>query len=179
VSRRASHRRQPAEQSSAPGAAADGAAAHVLDGLRRVLRVLRVSSRQAEQLLGVSGAQLFVLQQLERAPAYSLNELADRTRTDQSSVSVVVSRLVDRGLVSRVSAEEDARRVTLRLTAAGRALVRRAPRAGQERLTGALAEMPRQELATLARVLATLCRALDASESDGVGRGTARARAAR
>ena len=73
----------------------------ILDSIRRLVRMLRVSDRQAQAELGVSGAQLFVLTELGKTPALSLNELAARTLTDQSSVSVVVTRLVDAGLVTR------------------------------------------------------------------------------
>src|ERR1019366_5949434 len=65
----------------------------VMDALRRVVRDLRLSARDAERSAGISGAQLFVLQSLAEEPASSLNVLADRTLTDQSSVSVVVNRL--------------------------------------------------------------------------------------
>src|SRR5882762_3561794 len=93
----------------------------ILDSIRRLVRLLRVSDRQAQAELGVSGAQLFVLRELGRTPALSLNELASRTLTDQSSVSVVVTRLVEAGLVSRERARDDARRLVLGLTRAGRA----------------------------------------------------------
>ena len=57
----------------------------VLDSLRRIVQALRgESSRRAEQDLGVSGAQLFVLDALALAPALSVNELAYRTRTHQN-----------------------------------------------------------------------------------------------
>ena len=63
----------------------------ILDSFRRIVRVLRESSRAAENSFGLSGAQLFVLQTLSRHPEVSLNELAEHTRTHQSTVSVVVS----------------------------------------------------------------------------------------
>ncbi|HEX3345342.1 MAG TPA: helix-turn-helix domain-containing protein, partial [Polyangiaceae bacterium] len=72
-----------------------------MDALRRVVRDLRLSARDAERSAGISGAQLFVLQSLRNEAAASLNELAERTLTDQSSVSVVVKRLADRKLVAR------------------------------------------------------------------------------
>jgi DNA-binding MarR family transcriptional regulator len=135
-----------------------------LDGIRRILRDLRVSSRAAEQELGLSGAQLFVLQQLAQSPAESLNELAERTRTHQSSVSVVVSRLVARGLVSRDGSIEDGRRITIALTSAGRAVLRRAPEAAQARLTAALERLPRRGLVSLADGLGEVARLLDEDE---------------
>jgi DNA-binding MarR family transcriptional regulator len=106
----------------------------ILDSIRRLVRLLRVSDRQAQADLGISGAQLFVLTELGKTPALSLGDLAARTRTDQSSVSVVVTRLVQSGLVTRDRDERDARRLVLHLTAAGRALLRKAPAATQERL---------------------------------------------
>src|SRR5205814_5128834 len=72
-----------------------------MDSIRRVVQALRVSSRAAEQRVGLSGAQLFVLQRLAASPAMSINDLAEGTVTHQSSVSVVRRRLVERGLVRR------------------------------------------------------------------------------
>lgn len=133
----------------------------VLDALRRITRELRLSSRAAEQELGVSGAQLFVLQQLASEGAESLNELADRTRTDQSSVSVVVSRLVERGLVTREASATDGRRVTIELTPAGQRLLRRSPEPMQARLLEAIEALSPRELETLGRVLSKLAGALE------------------
>src|SRR5450432_2546863 len=78
----------------------------VLNALRRIVRSLRVSSRTAEQRVGLSGAQLFVLQCLARQSPCSVSELAARTATDQSSVSVVVSRLVALGHVRSAPSKE-------------------------------------------------------------------------
>ena len=125
----------------------------VLNALRRIVRSLRVSSRTAEQRVGLSGAQLFVLQCLARHSPCSVNELAVRTATDQSSVSVVVSRLVARGHVRRVPSKADRRRVELTLTRSGLALLESAPEAAQERLIFALGELPKAELKVLARSL--------------------------
>jgi DNA-binding MarR family transcriptional regulator len=123
-----------------------------MDAIRRIVRALRVSSRDAERRVGLSGAQLFVLQQLALGPAPSLNELAARTLTHQSSVSVVVQRLVSRGLVERLRSPSDGRRIELSLTAEGRAVLDRAPGAAQEQLLEGLSRMPaasRQQLAQL------------------------------
>lgn len=115
---------------------------------------------RAERHTGLSGAQLFVLQQLAQAPAQSLNELAARTRTHQSSVSTVVTRLVGRRLVSRRRAPEDARRLLLELTPSGRALLAGAPETAQGRLIGALEALPASALRSLARELEGLVKAL-------------------
>lgn len=130
----------------------------VVDALRRVVRDLRLSARDAERAAGISGAQLFVLQALADASAASLNDLADRTLTDQSSVSVVVKRLVDRKLVARKPSSVDARRVELSLTAAGRRLLARCPEPTQMRLVAALRRLSPAEVQGLTRGLGALVR---------------------
>jgi len=135
----------------------------VLNSLRRIVRSLRVSSRTAEQQVGLSGAQLFVLQCLARQSPCSVNELAARTATDQSSVSVVVSRLVARGHVRRTTSKTDRRSVDLSLTRSGRALLERAPEAAQDRLIDALGALSKADLKQLSRLLTKVVDAADAS----------------
>jgi DNA-binding MarR family transcriptional regulator len=133
----------------------------ILDAVRRIVRDLHESSRAAEKQVGLSGAQLFVLQTLAESPGASLNDLAARTHTHQSSVSTVVAKLVQRGLVLRAPAAADARRLELRLSAEGRRLVTRAPDAAQTRLIHAIARLPGVRRRTLARSLAALTTEMD------------------
>jgi DNA-binding MarR family transcriptional regulator len=118
----------------------------VVDGLRRIVRALHRSHRLAEQKFDLSAAQLLVLQRLAEVPSLSVNELADRTFTHQSTVSVVVTRLVGRGLVRRNRADDDARRAELALTASGRVLLQRAMSSALAQLIDALDAMPTSRL---------------------------------
>jgi DNA-binding MarR family transcriptional regulator len=140
----------------------------VLDDLRKIVRDLRVTSRNAERAAGISGAQLFVLQVLADGRVTSMNELAERTFTDQSSVSVVVRRLVEGDLVTRKPSPEDARRVELQLTPAGRVLLRRCPEPMQMRMVTALERMKPADLEMLRRGLGALIASvgLDAEEPE-------------
>ena len=141
-----------------PDAGADADVRSVLDSIRRIVHDLRVASRAAEKAVGLSSAQLFVLQKLAEAPAQSLSELAVRTSTDQSSVSVVVRRLTDARLLRRRRSGADGRRVELSLTAKARALLDKAPAAAQDRLIAALHRTPAGQRRTLARLLESLVR---------------------
>lgn len=137
----------------------DGAANEVrdvLDSIRRIVRLLRLSSREAERQVGLTGAQLFVLQKLAEAKMLSVNDLADRTHTHQSSVSVVAQTLVDKGLIGRQRAADDARRLELTLTPAAKNLLRKAPGAAQDKLIEALSSLPPNSRKELARGLAKL-----------------------
>ena len=124
-----------------------------MDAVRSIVRALRLNTREIELKIGISLAQLFVLQQVAERPAESLNDLADRTATHQSSVSVVVRRLVDRGLVSRKSSTIDKRRVQIAATAAGVNLLKGAPRTIQTRLVGGLEHLSPTERRDLADLL--------------------------
>jgi DNA-binding MarR family transcriptional regulator len=132
----------------------------VLDSIRRIVRLLREGSRVAEEMVGLSAAQLFVLQRLDTPHSLSLNELAARTLTHQSSVSVVVRRLVERGLVQRKPAEHDARRLDLSLTKRGQALLARAPTLAQDRIIAAVAGLPSPQRRSLTTGLEALVNAL-------------------
>jgi DNA-binding MarR family transcriptional regulator len=134
----------------------------VLDGVRRIVQALRASSRRAEQDVGLTGAQLFVLQRLADAPALSINELAARTHTHQSSVSTVVARLVEKGLVRRTPAADDARRVELSLAPAARRVVGRGPDVAQARLVQGIERLSAARRRQLAAMLAELATAMDA-----------------
>ena len=136
----------------------------VLNSLRQIVRSLRVASRAAEQRVGLSGAQLYVLSCLSRHSPCSVNELAARSATDQSSVSVVVSRLVALGHVRRVTSKSDRRRLELSLTRSGRALLQSAPEAAQDRLISSLSQLKKTELATLSRLLRKVVEGADVSQ---------------
>ncbi len=140
----------------------------VIDSIRAISRSLRISGRASEQRLGISSAQLFILQALRDQPDLSINELADLTFTHQSSVSMVVTRLVSHKLVSRKSASKDGRRVIVALTPAGRAMLKKPPEAGQARLISALKAMPRAELAALAGNLMALTEMVEVQSPESV-----------
>jgi DNA-binding MarR family transcriptional regulator len=128
----------------------NGDVRRVLDAIRRIVRVLRLASREAEKRLGLSAAQLFVLQKLAEGGVLSVNELAQRTHTHQSSVSVVVQRLVKRGMVDRTRSRADARQAEVEVTLAGKSALKSAPTAAQDRIIGALGRMNSRQVRQLA-----------------------------
>jgi len=132
----------------------------VLDGLRRIVQFLRTSSRDAERRVNLSAAQLFALQQVATFPGASINELAGHTFTHQSSVSVVVQRLVTRRLVAKVTSKDDRRRVRLAITEAGRQVLRRSPQPAQERLIAGIASLKASDRQHLVDSLAAISRLL-------------------
>ncbi|HEY2804454.1 MAG TPA: MarR family transcriptional regulator [Gemmatimonadales bacterium] len=122
-----------------PTPAADAAA--VMNALRRVVRALRIWAEDSERIYGLTGAQLFVLQTLAEVPVLSFTELAERTLTTKATVSVVVKRLVARGLVRRRPSPQDGRSSLLAISAEGRRELERGPESPQSRIVAALGRM--------------------------------------
>jgi DNA-binding MarR family transcriptional regulator len=125
----------------------------ILNRLRKLVRALRMFDRKAQTRYGLGAAQMFILHVLSQHEDISLNELAAHTATDQSSVSIAVARLVEEGHVKRTISASDRRQVRLSLTAKGRALVRRAPPAAQERIIESAEAMSARERAQLTALL--------------------------
>lgn len=128
-----------------------GDARSVMDSLRRIVQSLRAPASSPKGG-ATSTAQRFVLAQLLDADGLTINELARRTATHQSSVSVVVAKLDRAGLVTRERSPTDARAVVATLTPRGRRLARSAGALPQDALVDGLARMPaarQRELATL------------------------------
>jgi len=125
----------------------------ILDSLRRLVHGIRVYDRAAERATGLSGAQLFVLSRLAAGGAASVNELARRTATHQSSVSVVAHKLVDRRMAACARSPEDARCVEFDLTSGGRRALKRAPKTAQDKLIAAAERLAPRDRSTLARLL--------------------------
>lgn len=137
-----------------------GSTQQVLDAVRRIVQALRESSRLAERHVGLTGAQLFVLQKLAERPASSVNELAERTHTHQSSVSVVVKRLEQRGFVRRARSAADGRSVALALSSRGQRAAAGAPDLAQVRLIDAIERLSPVRRRQLASTLGEVAHAL-------------------
>lgn len=127
--------------------------ARSMNAIRSIVRALRINTRAIELKMGISLAQLFVLQQLAERPAASLNDLAERTATHQSSVSVVVRRLVERGFVSRTPSAADKRRIEIALTSEGKRLLEGAPITIQTQMMNALQRLRPDDRDVLADLL--------------------------
>ena len=147
------------EGSAAPPGAEDHAIERSMNAVRSIVRALRINTRAIESKMGMSLAQLFVLQQLAERSANSLNELAERTATHQSSVSVVVRRLVESGYVSRTTSALDRRRLEIEVTPKGRQLLADAPTTVQTQLVDALRSLDDKGQTMLAALLEEWLRA--------------------
>jgi DNA-binding MarR family transcriptional regulator len=136
-----------------PIAGGSGPPARCLNAVRSIMRALRVNSREIEGKIGMSLAQVFVLEELAKSPADSLGEIAARTATHQSSVSMVLKRLVAGGFVSRTAHPHDQRRLQFSITPSGSQMLLRTPKTIQARLIAALGTIAPADQTRLVRLL--------------------------
>jgi DNA-binding MarR family transcriptional regulator len=130
----------------------------VLKQFRILLRSMDNHYRRVERHSGLGGAQLWALAEVAAPAGLTMGELAGRLAIHVSTASNLVNRLEGLGLVERHRAAEDQRKVCIRITAAGRRSLKRAPRPSAGLLQQALLRMEPRELRALRAQLARLLR---------------------
>ena len=96
----------------------------VLQQLRVLVRLAGNHSAQIERSTGISGAQLWALDEVARADGLRVGELARRLRVHQTTASTLLNRLEAAGLVRKGRSPDDQRIVHIHLSAAGRRALR-------------------------------------------------------
>lgn len=137
----------------------------VLNSFRSLVKSLRLADRAGLKEHGLGASQLYVLHELKRDAPLSINDLAERTATDQSTVSVVVAKLIEKGFVTRERSEHDARRLELTLTAKGYLVLRRLPPPIQWSIIEGVQRLPRARARMLAQSLREICSVLGVTEA--------------
>ena len=138
---------------SSPVSALD---AHIGFWMRFVSNQVSAEFARAVEARGVSVSEWVALRTLYDEPAATHAALTASLGMTKGAVSKVVSRLQDKGLVTRASHAADARAQVLALTRAGRALVPALARdadANDERFFGHLSAKQRRELMALLQQL--------------------------
>ncbi|MBK9160982.1 MAG: winged helix-turn-helix transcriptional regulator [Nitrosomonadales bacterium] len=132
----------------------------LLKKFRIIYGSVRQQFRDIEQTCGVTGSQLWVMQEIANTPGIGVSELAERLSIHQSTCSQLVEKLVVRKLVSKERGKEDQRRVGLRLTAEAARLIEKAPGPAEGVLPEALNALPATTIQSLDKYLEQVIRQL-------------------
>lgn len=125
----------------------------VLMKFRLIINSTKRHFKWVEQQCGINGAQLWALWELHRAPGVRVTELADAMAVHQSTVSILLNKLVKAKLIERKRSGDDQRVVKLSITEAGKKLLRRAPKPARGVLPEALHHLPQSALVSLDNLL--------------------------
>lgn len=139
----------------------NGEARAALRSFRVIYGSVRHYLRSVEQLCGVSGSQLWILQEVERHPGIGVSDLAAHIGIHQSTCSQLVEKLVQAKHVTRSRMRSDQRRVGLKLTQRGRRTVSSAPGPAEGVLPQALQKLSGGSLKSLNRSLRMVIERLE------------------
>jgi len=126
---------------------------HVLKKFRIIYGSVRQHFREIEQRCGVTGSQLWILQEIRINPNIGISDLAERLSVHQSTCSQLVEKLVLRGLINKERSKEDQRRVGLCLTATATNILKNAPGPAEGILPEALQALDESALLALDKAL--------------------------
>lgn len=142
----------------------------VLKKFRLIFGTVRQHFREVEQTCGVSGSQLWILQEVLTAPHIGVSELAGKLSIHQSTCSQLVEKLVSRGFLTKERSKEDQRRVGLSITKTARKIVDKAPGPASGVLPEALGALSTKSLANLDAALAEVIRKLEIDDEQFAGK---------
>ncbi len=140
------------------------AARSIIKQLRMIIRALQGHSNAVERACGISAAQLWALWELHQSPGLKVSELALRLSVHASTMSNLLDKLEQHGLIERQRKERDQRVVRLYVTAVGVKLLNKAPAAPQGELNRALEAMNVKQRKALDRALGALITHMSAAE---------------
>lgn len=114
----------------------------VLVALRRIIRATDRHSKRLARETGLTIPQIVVMQSVRELGEVTTGEISERVSLSQGTVTTVLDRLEERGLVERYRSAADRRVVHTRLTPAGEAARRKAPPLLQEHFQARFASLP-------------------------------------
>jgi DNA-binding MarR family transcriptional regulator len=125
----------------------------------------RVSKRMIGRM-GLTAPQRLAVRFIGRDPGLTPGHLAELLHLDPGTVTGIVKRLEQSGLISRVRGEGDTRRVHLTLTSAGRTLNRRRKGTVEAAVSQTLDGVPAADVGAASRVLQRLAANLAVQSQD-------------
>ncbi len=118
----------------------DACARIVMESIPMVMRFIRKEMRRHSASL-LSVPQFRALAFVDRNPGVSLFQVADHLGVTRPTASVIVDRLVRRGMLLRTQDPEERRRIVLRLTPRGARLLQQARKATRSWMAEVLAPL--------------------------------------
>lgn len=128
----------------------------VLDNIKRITQRIEIHSRDLEKRYGLTGPQLWVLLKIRGTSNITASDLAREVRLSQATLTGILERLEDRGLLERKRDTVDRRCIHIWLTPEGKNLLDTSPPLLQESFLKAFRDLASWEqnliLATLERI---------------------------
>lgn len=126
--------------------------------LRSIIVTIARRMRRDRPMLGLSLTQISALGSIERSPPVTPGELSERENLQPPSMSRVLARLEERGLIARTRDPDDGRLHLLRPTEKGQALMEEVRSSGYRWMEERLAKLSEAERDSLQSAIDLLTR---------------------
>lgn len=138
----------------------------VLSAMRRLIRATDLDSKKLARRTRLSTSQLLLMEVLASNSELTVGRIAEGVGLAQATVTNIVDRLEERGLVARHRSDEDRRQVNVRLTDAGRELLAKAPTALQTKFLRNFAALRDWEKTAILSALQRLADLMEVEDLD-------------
>ena len=138
----------------------------IVAAIRRIIRAIDLQSRRLTERYKLTGPQLVTLREAERLVSPTTSALARAVHLSQPTVTGILNRLEQRGLVQRVRSSDDRRSVEIRVTEAGGELLDETPSLLQDRFRSELKRLDEWERHGLLSALQRIASMMDAEALD-------------
>ncbi len=138
----------------------------VLIAIRRIIQSIDLHSRYLVKNFGLTGPQLIILQEVSRFGEISISELSKSISLGQATVTGILERLENRGLITRRRSKSDKRKVLIKVTKACDSLLDKAPPPMQEHFVDNFENLQDWEQSMILGSLQRIVALLDAKAID-------------
>ena len=138
----------------------------VLIALRKVIRATDLHSKYLAKNTGLTTAQLLILQSIQNMGEVSIGEISKKISLSQATVTSILDRLADKGLVYRERSTKDKRKVHAYSTEDAVALIKDAPAPLQKQFTKQFEALNDWEQSMMISSLQRIAQMMDAEDID-------------
>jgi DNA-binding MarR family transcriptional regulator len=138
----------------------------IIFSIRRLMQAGEMYTKELGKKYQVSAPQLYCVLALHDQGPLPPSQIARHILVKSSTVTGIVDRLEQKGLVQRVRNSRDRRVINIELTDKGRALAQHAPPPIQSKVMEGLKRLPDGQLAEITRGLKLLTDMLDVGDLD-------------
>ena len=132
----------------------------VLIAIRRIIQSVDLHSRYLLRHFGLTGPQLIILKEISDRKEVSISEIAKAVSLGQPTVTGILERIENRGLIIRRRSKSDKRKVLISITETCQTLMKKAPPPMQEHFIDSFTSLQDWEqsmiLASLQRIVSLM-----------------------
>jgi DNA-binding MarR family transcriptional regulator len=157
------------QQSSSQGLAPDvtrDQIREIIYQIRRLMQAGELYTKELNKTYQVSVPQLSCILALYEHGALPPSQIAKHIMVKSSTVTGIIDRLEQKGLVCRLRDSSDRRVITIQLTERGKELARNAPPPIQHKVVDGLKRLPQKRIEKIVKSLRTLTDLLDVQDMD-------------